>query len=348
MNRHTYLAAVVLLLGALLSSCESSTTPPTLSNGPLVVSSSDRALFVVSEGNKNNGTLSAVVFQASPKSDTVLDSNIVSSGVFPNDVHILGNRAYVLENSGIIDVVSADSLTKISSINLGANGANKMAQIGATTYLVTQRNVSEAAIVDVSTGTSNATISVGENAAEVGVLGGKAYVTLSAYQQPGAIEMIDLATHQILKSRVLQASPEIMLVDSARNQLIIGSQGDGQTFAPAIYFLDPATLAVKDSLVDTTLLSLGSLSSMILGDRLYVLVGSDIVPVNLVTHVPSAPLVHGTAYYKGIYDAKNKQLYVGPSDFTNRGKVDVYNAATGKLVWSFLAGIAPGHFAFYH
>jgi hypothetical protein len=62
-----------------------------------------------------------------------------------------------------------------------------------------------------------------------------------------------------------------------------------------------------------------------------------------------APMITGKSYYKGCYDARDRQLYLGDAnDFTHIGSVDVYDAVTGKLKWTRTAGIAPGHFAFYH
>ncbi len=341
MNHRIFPTLLILTLAIVLQACESPTTT-TVAFDPTMVHAGERALFVVSEGNGTNGSLDAMILRSTPADD----SGIVTGMTLPNDVHILGDVVYVLENSGIMDMVNADSLRKLGSINLGANGANKMAQIGASTFLVTQRSSTSAAIVDVSKRAVVDSISVGANNAEVGVLGANMYVTLSPYLQPGAIEIIDPVSHKIVNTRAVVAGPEFLLVDSVHNQLILGCTGDWATIGSMIYFLDPATLAVKDSIAEPV----GSLGSMILGDRLYAILGSNVIPFDLVSHAAGAKfLSQDHAYFKGIYDAQSNELFLGDAkDYTHRGTVDAYNAATGALLWSQSAGIAPGHFAFYH
>ncbi|GEM_PF-2367191 len=355
--RFTLLCAFAV--ASALTSCESNTSVHTTVD-TTVVNAGDRALFIVSEGSGANGSLDADLFRTSPVRDTAVDSNILHGGLFDNDIHILGDRAYILENGGqdkngvpkhaSIDMVNADSLTKIGTVILPPEAANKMAQISSTQFLVTQRNARFALIFDGSTASITDSISVGPNAAEVGVLGGKAFVTISPYGQPGTIESIDLGTHQTIRSQTIGSGPESLVIDSVHNQIIVGCTGDYATIPPAIYFLDPATLAIKDSLTDPSFFTVGALSSIVLGDRLYAILGSNVLPIDLGTHAMETPLLASAkGYYKGIYDSRTNQLYLGyAGDFSSPGSVDVYNASTGTLKWSRSAGIAPGHFAFYH
>jgi DNA-binding beta-propeller fold protein YncE len=346
MNR-IVLAIIALLVVVSLQSCESATTINTKPIDSSNVHASDRALFIVCEGTgSKDGSIDALIFQTSPKKDTLVHRDILSGLSFPNDVDVLGNRAYVLENSGGIHVIDADSLTELSTIALGAHAANKMTPVASTSFLLTERASDQLLIVDVAHATLSDSIRIGTNGAEVGVLGGKAYVTISPYQQPGQILEIDYSNHQILRTRSLVSAPEILLVDSAHNQLIVGCTGDYQTILPVIYFIDPATLDVKDSI---TLSTVGSLNSLILGDRLYALMSNDITPFDLTTRKMGSPLLgQPKAYYDGIYDARNNEIYVGPYDFQHEATVDVIDAATGKIKWSFSSGIATGAFAFYH
>src|SRR5438046_2238717 len=88
---------VCALLGAVLSSCESTTTPPGSGNAKFT----DSTLFILSEGDggQNNARLDGY----SLKND-LLSANIISPlGDIGNDIQIIGKRMYVvLENSNKI------------------------------------------------------------------------------------------------------------------------------------------------------------------------------------------------------------------------------------------------------
>jgi len=340
--------SVLLLLTVAFASCESATAVNDQRFDSTIVNATDHALLVVCEGNGHqNGSLDALILRPTPKMDTIVRRNILQGEGFPNDVDIIGNRAYVLEDqTGTLDIIDADSLKKIGSISLGQTNPNKMTRYGATSFVLTERNSARLMVVDVAQKRVIDSVSIGLNGAEVGILNGKAYVTISPYQLPGGIEMVDVGAHQVLQTRTLVSAPEILLVDSVHNQIIVGSTGDFAQIAPVIYFLDPTTLAIKDSLALSTP---GSLGSMILGDRLYALIGNDIIPIDLTTHaLQTGLLTQKKKYYDGIYDSRNNQLYVGPLDYDSEVSIDVIDAVTGVVKWSFPSGIGTGAFAFYH
>ena len=340
----------LLLLAAVAAcaSCESSTTVGNQPFDSTIVNATDRALFIVCEGNGHqNGSFDALVLRHTPKADTIDHLNILQGEGLPNDVDIIGNRAYVLENqTGILDIIDADSLKKIGSISLGQTNPNKMTRYGANSFLLTERGASRLLVVDVAQHAVVDSVTVGTNAAEIGMLSGKAFVTISPYLLPGAIEKVDVGNHQVLQTLPLVSAPEILLVDSAHNQLIVGSVGDYAQIKPVIYFIDPATMAVKDSI---QLPDVASLSSMILGDRLYALIDNDVIPIDLTTHAMQPGLLTSKkVYYDGIYDAKTNQLFLGPLDYDHAVSIDVVDETSGNVKWSFPAGIATGAFAFYH
>src|SRR5947209_2206455 len=109
--KNYYLSIVTLAIAAVLSSCESSTTPPK-SNAVFT----DSTLFILSEGDggQNNARLDAYSF----KKDSLYADIISPLGDVGNDIQLIGKRMYVLlENSSKIFSVNPDSVADRSSIS---------------------------------------------------------------------------------------------------------------------------------------------------------------------------------------------------------------------------------------
>jgi hypothetical protein len=67
--------------------------------------------------------------------------------------------------------------------------------------------------------------------------------------------------------------------------------------------------------------------------------------LDLSSHKVSA-FIH-TSYYKGIFDVSTNELIVGRGSFTAPGNVDILDASTGTVKYTFSSGILPGHFIIY-
>ena len=354
------------VLGGTLASCESSTTPPAKAIDTTIVTKGDRALFVVSEGayDHSNGTLDVFLFHhtisihdsGSVSDTTVSDSmyhehpGVLTGMGLGNDILITGNRALVVDNgSNELDVVDADSLKSIASIPISLDAPNKIALIAPNKLLVTRRNTTSAAIVDLSVNSITDSIPLGGASIAVAVLNNKAYITTgaSAYSGPYALKIVDLVTHNVIKTLSLPESGEQALPDSTSGTIIIGMSGDGTTTSSKIYFVNAMTDAIVDSLTPGTPMDDPELTT---GSKHYIVMGTKVYTLTVPSHQLSAPIVQSsTYYYKGTYDAATNALYLGNAgNFSNSGTIDAYDATTGKLLWSQPAGIAPGHFAFYH
>ena len=341
--------AFLILIAGLIAGCESSTSPPArlllsegndilvtgnkaivLANGSnslyIVdlsnVAASDRELLVLNEGNfgKTNSTLDEVLFH---KSGASFDS-IIGLSVLPDSTQRL-----------------------LTTIPLGLDGPNKMALIGANLLLVTCRNTTSAVIVDLTKNAVVDSISIGEPVVAVAVLNNKAYITSGTYNPPGHLNVVDLATNKIVQRTWLRNTPEQCVVDSAHNQILIGTAGDYDTIPPVIYFVNSTTNAIADSLVVGDPTSDGEVT---IGTKHFLIVAGNVYSLSAPTHTLPNPLINGsTTFYKGFYDATWDELYLAEYNFSSpTGKVDVFNGTTGTAKWSFTTGIAPGHFAFYH
>ena len=77
--------------------------------------------------------------------------------------------------------------------------------------------------------------------------------------------------------------------------------------------------------------------------------GDSVAAIDLATRTlaNAAFVSRGLAYYDGGYDLTTDELYLGQQSFSGASRVDIFDGTTGAFKRSFLAGIAPAHFAFY-
>ncbi len=346
MKHKHYLLPVITLL--VLSACESATTPPST---PLTIVPSTRTLFVASEGayGSNNSSLDAILFHHdSTGYDTIDDHGVLTGMGEANDLLVVGSHVMVLDNySNSIHIVDADSLKSLATITMGTDGPNKMALIAPNLLLVTRRNQTSAAIIDLNSNTIVDTISLGEPSIAVAVLDNKAFITGGAYMATGHLHVIDLATRKQIASDALLSGPERAVADSASGQIVIASYGIYQSVAPRIYWVN----ASNNTLVDSANAMNDSVSvTFTTGGRVNLIENGTLRSLDNVSHAIGSPILsNNTVYYEGYYDAASNAYYLGNAgNFANPGTVDADNAVTGAPLWSRTAGIAPAHFAFYH
>lgn len=343
---------LLALIGFAVSSCEHSTAPPQLptvsegndilingnkaivlangSNSLYVldlsnVSASDRELLTVNEGDfqKSNSTVDAILFHKSgTNTDTIMESNLLPDS----------------------------SARLVATISMGTGGPNKMAIIGPNMLLVTRRNTTSAAIVDLSKNQIVDSVVIGEPSVAVAVLNNKAYITSGGYTPPGHLNILNLSSMKIIRSVWLRNTPEQCVVDSVNNQVLIGTVGNYDTINPVnpmIYYVNSASDNVADSLVVGNSESDGEIT---IGSKHFLIINGDVYPLGAPSHTLPNPLINSASlFYKGFYDPEANELYLGEYNFGGAGgKVDVFNGSTGAQKWSFTTGIAPGHFAFYH
>ncbi len=347
MQHKLQLLSFAAVLSFLFAGCESATNTV---NNPITVVPSNRTLFVVNEGafTHSNSSLDAVFFSDSVKADTIFEPDVLTQMGEGNDVLIVGNHVLVLDNgSNALNIVNADSLKLIASIPFGLNAPNKMALIAPNMLLVTQRNTTNAAIVDLTKNAIVDSIPIGEPVVAVAVLNNKAYITSGTYNPPGHLNVVDLATNKIIQRTWLRNTPEQCVVDSVNNQIIIGTAEDYDTISSVIYFVNSSTNNIADSLVVGSPMSDGEVT---IGSKHFLIIAGDVYPLGGPTHTLPTPFINSTTtYFKGFYDATWDELYLGEYNFSAAtGKVDIFSAATGTAKWSFATGIAPAHFAFYH
>jgi len=244
-------------------------------------------------------------------------------------------------------VMNADSLKNPVMISMGMDAPNKMAVIGSNRLLVTRRNRTSAAIIDLSANMIVDSIVLGEPSIAVAVLDNKAFITGGTYNTIGHLHVIDIPSLHQISSTVIGTDPERAVADSASGQIILGCDGIYQTTSPKIYWVN----ASNNSLADSANAASDSVSiTFTSGGRVSLIENGILRILDNVNHVIGTPILSNSiSYYEGYYDSTSNAYYLGNAgDYTNPGTIDAYSATTGALLWSRRAGIAPAHFAFYH
>ncbi len=348
MKHKLHLLFVTALIACMIAGCESSTTPP---NTVIKIAPSTRTLFAISEGDgSNSSALDAILFHHdSTGYDTIDDQGIISGMGEGNDILINGNRVIVLDNgANSIYIVDADSLKKLATISMAMDGPNKMAFIGSNLLLVTRRNQTSVAIIDLATNTMTDTIGIGEPSIAVAVLDNKAFITSGVYNGADHLHVIDLNSRKEIASSLLLSGAERAVADSASGQIVLVSDGAyPATVAPRIYWVNASSNTIVDS---ASAIDKNAQITLTTGGRVSLIENGVLHTLDNVNHAIGAPILSSsTVYYEGLYDSTSNAYYLGNAgDYSSPGTIDAYNAATGALLWSRPAGIAPAHFAFYH
>jgi len=301
----------------------------------------DSTLFILSEGGfqKNNAELDGYSF----RKDSLTKNIITPLGDIGNDIQIFGKRIYVvLENSNKILSVNPDSSADHVPISFpqGSTPYN-MARLSSNEVWVSELYGKQIAVVNTNLNTLSTPIPIDTSLAFITIFNGKAYLLTNANK----LEVLDVATKNVLSNKYIGDYPAQIVVDSARNVIIILTYGDAyvaKTLAK-ILWVDANTYMVKDSI---TIPSADFVNQIIpAGNKAFLTYGNRLDILDLATHKISA--FSTQAYYKGIYDPSTNQLIVGKGSATASGVVDIVDASNGAIKKTLSSGILPGHFVIY-
>ena len=342
MNTKRYLLflAALLSFSLSLSSCSTTDAPPDGKN-PI----GERKLFVVNEGGFGKGNASIDVFNYT---DSVYTAGVkVKIGDVANDIQLIDGKLYVTLNGSSKLIAYDTALTVGTSIQFSAGMAPaRIIKTADGEAMMTSLYTDTVYVIDTKVGTIKYRVKVAGGTRGLAALGGNAYIANAA----NGVTVINTNTRSVTEVQNLATTPYEVIADSARGALLLVGVGN---FSPAL----PCDLVwVKES--DRTVISkitlpatdyFGSLyPTVVAKNKVYLLLGNRVAAVDMATRTIANDSFIPKAYYGGIYDAKRDELILGDAkDFQNNGAVDVYDAATGKLKKSYIAGVAPAHFYIY-
>ena len=330
----TLLSILIISAATLLSSCESTTNPP--SSGSTFT---DSTLFALSEGGfgSNNAQLDTYSLKSS-----TLSSNIINPlGDVGNDIQIFGKRMFiVLENSNKILSVNQDSVADKISISFPTGATPyKMAQVSASEVWVTEFTNKQIAVMNTDSHTLTSSINLDASQTDIGVLGGKAFVLTNTNK----LEVLDIATKNVVSNKFIGDYPAQIIPDEAHNAIIVLTYGIYKTTPGKILWVDANSYAVTDSIAIDTSTSVNMIIPA--AGKAFVTFADKVSILDLSTHKLSA--FAAKSYYKGLYDARTNQLIMGAGGYSTPGTVDILDATSGAVKKTFASGILPGHFVIY-
>ena len=344
------------------------------------ISTSAQKLFVLNEGGmgSNNSTLDFLRFEdgkyilsAFSKMNPDVGAGLGDVG---NDIAIHGKEAWiVVNNSGIVEVVSADDETEIATVTVPTprniafddNYAYVTSWAGAyitygADYSITDSKNPKGQVyrINLKTKKAEGSVEVGYQPEGIACYNGKLYVANSGgissqlpplYSYDNTVSIIDAASFKVEKTVEVQVNLKNVYSDGKGN-IYVTTLGNYWDVHSGLYMLTasaPASVKHIDDYVSISALN---------GDTVYC-IGTDSEFDWSATHVYSAWSVTGgskkalslnlsdaTPYGLAVLDADT--FFVGDAgDYFNPGSVSCYYKGSKK--WSVTAGVCPGHFAIY-
>ena len=344
------------------------------------ISTSAQKLFVLNEGGmgSNNSTLDFLRFEdgkyilsAFNKMNPDVGAGLGDVG---NDIAIHGKEAWiVVNNSGIVEVISAEDETEIATVTIPTprnlafddNYAYVTSWAGAyitygADYSITDSKNPKGQVyrINLKTKKAEGSVEVGYQPEGIAYYNGKLYVANSGgissqlpptYSYDNTVSIIDAASFKVEKTVEVQENLKNVYSDGKGN-IYVTTLGNYWDVHSGLYMLTasaPASVKHIDDYVSISALS---------GETVYC-IGTDSEFDWSATHVYSAWSVTGgskkalslnltdaTPYGLAVLDADT--FFVGDAgDYFNPGSVSCYYKGSKK--WSVTAGVCPGHFAVY-
>ena len=380
-------ARLFLLCGALLSlfACQKDPIPEkdsTLTGTEVDVSgipSSIKKVFMLNEGSmgSNNSTLDFLrisdgnyITGAFKKMNPDIGAGLGDVG---NDIVVIGNEVWmVINNSGIVEVVSAKDETEIAAIqvatprNIAFDGtyayvtswAGAYANYGADYSITDYKNPKgQVYRINLKSKKVEGTVDVGYQPEGVACYNGKLYVANSGgissqvapdYSYDKTVSVIDTKTFKVTKTIDVQVNPKGVFSDGKGN-VYVTILGDYWGVHSGVYTID-ASDNVKHV---SDYVSVASIN----GDTLYCIGTEDEwdwsgAPKTWKAFSCKAGAksslnlsISETTPY-GLYALdSNTFLICDAGDYFNPGVVSLYR--NGSKAWSVTAGVCPGHFAIW-
>jgi hypothetical protein len=329
-----------LFSSVILTSCETDTDEP--QGNPDAFTD---GVFILNEGNflAGNATLSFFNKQTDSLSNGVFTSvNQIPLGDVAQSMVTRGDRGYiVVNNSGKIEAVNMEDLTSAGTLS-GLSSPRHIAFASNIKAYVTDLYSNTITIFNPETMTATGSIATNGWTEDIVVFDGSAFVAGAA---SGFLYRLNTSTDQLTDSVFIGEEPVSLIVDG-NNKLWVLTTGGWQVEAPKLVRVNPATLAIEQTLNFGSADSYpGNLSTNMAGDMLYYVDGGVYAVATSATQLPSSPLVSGFFYKLGIDKAENHIYATDPLDYNSNGKVYRYTL-TGTAIDTLSVGLIPGNLCF--
>ena len=385
-------ARLLLLCGALVSvfACQKDPIPETFKDADLTgekvdvsgISADVKKVFILNEGGFGSNNASLDILRIS-------DGNYITGtfkkmnpsvgaglGDVGNDISIHGDEVWmVINNSGIVEVVSAKDETEIAAIQVptprniafdesyayvsswaGAYATGSYDDNGYYTITDSKNPKGQVYRINLSTKKVEGSVEVGYQPEGLACYGGKLYVANSggissqlppAYSYDNTVSIIDTKSFKLSKTVEVQVNLKNVYSDGTGN-IYVTTLGNYWDIHSGLYMID-ASDAVRhiadyvsvSSLSDGTLYCIGAEEEFDWSApktwKAWSCKNGSKSDISL--------SVSATTLYSLCAMGGNTFLVGDAGDYFNPGSVSLYTS--GNKVWTVTSGVCPGHFAIW-
>lgn len=353
----TALVALTIFSGCSKDPVREITKTPPDDTSQTVVTSFEKGVFIINEGNYNWGNASVTFFDQ--KTNKVVHDvfNLVNQrtlGDVAESMSIAGNNGYLMiNNSNRIEVVAAENFKSVATIN-GLHSPRFMTMAGPGKAYVTnlQSNIS---IIDLNNHTVTGTIKTSswtEN-----MISYQHYVlvtSIGSFSEPSSgrkaqLFLIDTRTDRIIDSIQTGKEPIGMVIDKKDKVWVLCSGGYDSFESPSLMRINPELRMVEKvfTFSDPKLIP-SRLCINATGDTMYFLRQGVCRMAVSDNDLPAQPLIpsEGRLLYGLAVQPSTGYIFTSDAiDYVQTGKVYQYRQ-DGTLIRSFMAGRIPGSFCF--
>lgn len=345
------------------------------------ISTSAQKLFVLNEGGmgSNNSTLDFLRFEdgkyitgAFKKMNPGVGAGLGDVG---NDIAVHGDEVWmVINNSGLVEVVSAVDETEIATVTVPTprnitfddkyayvtSWAGAFVTYGAD-YSVTDSSNPKGQVyrINLNTKKMEGTVEVGYQPEGIAAYGGKLYVANSGglasqlpptYSYDNTVSIIDAASFKVTQTVEVQVNLKNVYADSKGN-IYVTSLGNYWDINSGLYTFPAASPEKAGKVADYVSISARC------GDTIYCIGTETELDWGATTHdydvwsvtggtkkELSLEITETTPYGLAVLDA-DTFFVADAGDYFNPGSLSCYYK--GSRRWNVAAGVCPGHFALY-
>lgn len=277
-------------------------------------------------------------------------NNILTVGDIPNRILAHGDKIYVVNSTppGITIIDGrTDTVFKQISLTEGSNPWS-MEFVGINKAYVTNLLANSVTVLNLATGDSLNTISVGENPEGILVVNKTAYVANTGGfpdYSPSTVSVIDIETETVVKTLPVATNPQELALAPDGNIHVVCT-GNFATIGGKVYIINPVgspdfTPTVMDSVIiggipaDIIITHDGIAYLADFGDANNGFIYSYNATTKDILHNASNPILVGRGAMNLLYDAISEELYV--NNFSDDA-VQQLDPSNGEVIQTFLFG----------
>lgn len=322
--------------------------------------------FVVNEGAFNNGNTSISFYDR--QTDAI--TNDIFKAVNGRDLGdqaqsmsvFEGNGYIMVQNSGKVEVIDADSYASVATITEGIESPRFFQGISATKGYVSDWGADgltgSIKVIDLTTNVVTKTIPTGHGANKMLKVGNKVYVTNNGgYGSDNTVKIIDSGTDAVTSTITVGDNPNSIVRDSDGN-IWVTSSGDlaykpdfsidetKSTYGTLSKINSGNTEVFRLAVDEFTYSSIGNLSISADGKTLFYTFNGNLFKMSTsATALPSSALKAKSYYGLAVNPFNGNLIGCLAPNFSSAGTIEVMDE-NGSVLNTHTVGIAPNGFAF--